>query len=432
MLCAATDLDDLPYVLAPGPGAGPLDAALGADGCDQLGNRMPFTASTELLVALTRPPARELPGVRLAQPHTFDVTPEDDGSGSGTGLHLGAVLDEALAEVADLTLPTESLNRHTFVCGATGAGKSHTVRHLLEQASRAGIPWLVIEPAKAEYAQIAARLAELGQEVFVLRPGHPDRPPAGLNPLQPAAGFPLQTHMDLLRALFLASFEPYEPFPQILASALTRCYEECGWDLMLGEPVHPGHQPRYPTLDDLQRAAEATVNEIGYGPEVASNVRSFIKVRLASLRLGTTGSFFSSGHPIDFRALRARNVVLEIEDVGDDTDKAFFMGAVLIRLVEELRVASHAGTIAPGLGHLTVVEEAHRLLRRPAPGASGTAAHAVEMFAALLAEVRAYGEGLIIAEQIPSKLIPDVIKNTAVKICTGCPQPMTARASAPP
>ena len=416
MLCAASDLHDLPYVLAPRPGTESLDAALRADGRDQQGNRTPFTASTELLVALTRPPARELPGVRLTQPHTFDVTPEHDGADPGAGLHLGAVLDEALAEVADLTLRTESLNRHAFVCGATGAGKSHTIRHLLEQASRARIPWLVIEPAKAEYALIAARLAELGQQVFVLRPNHPDRPPAGMNPLQPAAGFPLQTHVDLLRALFLASFEPFEPFPQILASALTRCYEECGWDLTLGEPVQPGHQPRYPTLDDLQRVAEATVNEIGYGPEVASNVRGFIKVRLASLRLGTTGSFFSSGHPIDFRALRERNVVLEIEDVGDDTDKAFFMGAVLMRLAEELRVASHAGTLAPGLAHLTVVEEAHRLLRRPAPGASGTAAHAVEMFAALLAEVRAYGEGLIIAEQIPSKLIPDVIKNTAVKI----------------
>jgi hypothetical protein len=252
--------------------------------------------------------------------------------------------------------------------------------------------------------------------VFVLRPNHPERPPAGLNPMEPAAGFPLQTHTDLLRALFLASFEPYEPFPQILASALTRCYQECGWDLMLGEPTRPGHQPRYPTLDDLQRVAEATVSEIGYGPEIASNVRGFIKVRLASLRLGTTGSFFSGGHPIDFQQLRARNVVLEIEDVGDDTDKAFLMGAILMRLVEELRMASRSGGQRPGLSHLTVVEEAHRLLRRPAPGASGTAAHAVEMFAALLAEVRAYGEGLIIAEQIPSKLVPDVIKNTAVKI----------------
>lgn len=112
------------------------------------------------------------------------------------------------------------------------------------------------------------------------------------------------------------------------------------------------------------------------------------------------------------------NTVLEIEDCGDDTDKAFLTGAVLIRLAEHLRMRARTGAPAPpGLRHLTVVEEAHRLLRQPLPGTgSGPAAHAVEMFAGLLAEIRAYGEGLIIAEQIPAKLIPDAIKNTAVKI----------------
>jgi uncharacterized protein len=115
--------------------------------------------------------------------------------------------------------------------------------------------------------------------------------------------------------------------------------------------------------------------------------------------------------------------VLEIEDCGDDRDKAFLTGAVLIRLGEHLR-ARHRGE-APGpvvLRHLTVVEEAHRLLRQPPSGTgSGPAAHAVEMFADLLAEIRAYGEGLIIAEQIPSKLVVDVLKNTAVKICHRLP-----------
>jgi hypothetical protein len=110
--------------------------------------------------------------------------------------------------------------------------------------------------------------------------------------------------------------------------------------------------------------------------------------------------------------------VLEIEDCGDDTGKAFLTGAILIRLTEHLRMRARAeGPGAPGLRHLTVIEEAHRLLRQPPPGTgSGPAAHAVEMFAGLLAEIRAYGEGLVIAEQIPAKLIPDAIKNTAVKI----------------
>lgn len=401
MLCAASELDGLPYVLetAGPPAPDPRwDAA--------------FTSGTELLAALSRPPERELPGIRLVEPHTFDVTPEqaDDGA-----VRLGAVLDEGLVEVGDLVLRGESLNRHTFVCGATGAGKSQTVRHLLAEASRAGLPWLVVEPAKAEYSRMAGRLADLGQDVIVIRPGDPDSPPAGFNPLEPAPGFPLQSHADLLRALFLAAFEAQEPFPQILAAALTRCYEELGWDLSLGEPVHSGTRPRYPTLADLQRVAADVVTEIGYGKEIAANVQGFVKVRLGSLRLGTAGRFFEGGHPLNFEALCRNNVVLQIEDVGDDADKAFFMGSILMRLFEHLREATRAAP-RPVLSHLTVIEEAHRLLRRSEPGTAGAAAHAVEMFAAMLAEVRAYGEGLIIAEQIPSKLTPDVIKNTAVKI----------------
>src|SRR5262249_53244934 len=99
-------------------------------------------------------------------------------------------------------------------------------------------------------------------------------------------------------------------------------------------------------------------------------------------------------------------------------DKAFLMGTVLIRLAEHLRMAGRAGSGgSPGLRHLTVIEEAHRLLRRQETGTpAGAAAHAVEMFAGLLAEIRAYGEGLLIAEQIPDRLVQDVIKNTAVKI----------------
>ena len=172
----------------------------------------------------------------------------------------------------------------------------------------------------------------------------------------------------------------------------------------------------YPTLESLQATAVGVVEEIGYGREITDNVRGFVTVRISSLRQGTTGRFLQGGHPLDFTRLLDANVVLEIEDVGDDRDKAFLMGSVLIRLAEHLRLRQRAeGATPPRLRHLSVFEEAHRLLRQPrAPG--GAAAHAVEMFAGLLAEIRAYGEGLIIAEQIPSKLIPDVIKNTAVKI----------------
>jgi uncharacterized protein len=410
LVCASADLDGVPYALAPLPGTGePVTSGPDEPAC-------PFEAGSRLVAALARPPVREVPGVRFVVRPEFDVTPETT-TGAG-GVPLGQVLDRNRTDVGILSVPLDSLNRHTFVCGATGAGKSQTVRGLLVSAAAAGLPWLVVEPAKAEYRLMAARLPDA--EVVVIRPGDVDAIAAGINPLEPAKdadgrAFPLQTHADLVRALFLAAFESDEPFPQVLSAALTRCYEQLGWDLALGEPRTPGTTPPYPTLADLQAAAEEVVTEIGYGKEITDNVRGFIRVRLSSLRLGTTGRFFEGGHPIDFERLLARNVVFEIEDVGDDRDKAFLMGTVLVRLVEYLRMRQRAeGGTPTGLRHLSVFEEAHRLLRKSED--TGPAAHAVEMFAGLLAEIRAYGEGLIVAEQIPSKLVPDVIKNTAVKI----------------
>jgi uncharacterized protein len=448
LICASMGLDGLPYALTPAlrgsdapddpeaPDA-PLTCHAGGDSAPAA----PFYGSTELLAALARPPRSEIPGLRLALQSSFDVTPEAPNTlgvpgapGAATvppdgAIHLGDVLDRNRMPAGPFTLPLDSVNRHVFVCGATGAGKSQTVRSLLEAATGQHIPWLVVEPAKAEYRLMANRVP--GTAVIRIRPGEADATAAGLNPLEPAgdsgARFPLQTHADLIKALFIASFRSEEPFPQVLSAALTRVYEEAGWDLVLGEPAKI--TAAYPTLTDLQRAAEQVVGDIGYSQRVTDDVLGFIRVRLASLRQGTTGRFLEGGHQIDFGALMRNNVVLEIEDVGDDRDKAFLMGTVLIRLAEHLRL-THRTTAPPGQGrgrrgvrlrHLTVVEEAHRLLRRPetAAGAAepaGAAGYAVEMFAGLLAEIRAYGEGLVIAEQIPARLLPDVIKNSAVKI----------------
>jgi DNA helicase HerA-like ATPase len=411
LLAAVTDLTGLAYVLRPSGRVTDLGTVLAEEGTT-------FLAGSPLVAAIARPPAVEVPGIRVIPRSTFDVTPEagptsdTPAENDRTRIRLGDVIDREAAPAGDLWVSTDALNRHTFVCGATGSGKSQTIRHLLEQATHMGLPWLVIEPAKAEYRRMAARLPN--HPVHVIRPGDPDAPPVGINPLEPVPGFPLQTHADLTRALFIAAFQAEEPFPQVLAAALTRCYERLGWDLTLGEPAHPGVQPRYPTLGDLQSTALEVVESIGYGREVTDNVRGFIGVRLASLRLGTTGRFFEGGHRLDLSRLVQGRAVLEIEDVGDDRDKAFLMGAMLIQLVEHLRVQDRDRPSNGRLRHLTVIEEAHRLLRRS--DQPGPAAHAVELFASILAEVRAYGEGLVIAEQIPTKLIPDVIKNTAIKV----------------
>ncbi len=234
-----------------------------------------------------------------------------------------------------------------------------------------------------------------------------------MNPLAPEPGYPVQTHIDMVRALFLAAFDASEPFPQIMAQALQRAYEECGWDPLTGAGrADSDVPPAVPTLARLQAAALAVIEDVGYGRELQADMRGFVDVRLRSLRTGSAGRFFEGGHPADIGALLDRNVVLALEDVASDEDKAFVIGTLLIRLVEHLRLRSRTSP-ASGLRHVIVLEEAHRLLRA---GRQGASAHAVELFAGLLAEIRAYGEGVVIAEQIPAKLVPDAVKNTALKV----------------
>jgi len=383
------------------------------------GAQVPFTATAGVLAALTGLPRGEVPGVRVLEPGRFDVTSETTAgraaAGSGAAdpfIEIGAILDGQDRAVGTFAVPLATLNRHAFVTGATGAGKSQTVRHMLEQLTRAGIPWLAIEPVKSEYAAMAGRIAGSGA-VTVINPSDPAAVPLSLNPLQPEPGYPVQAHIDMVRALFLAAFEAREPFPQIISQALQQAYESCGWDPVTGAGL-PGAPaaPAVPTLAQLQRAALEVIEDVGYGQELRADVRGFVDVRLRSLRTGSAGRFFEGGHPADVAELLRRNVVLAIEDVANDEDKAFLIGTLIIRLVEHLRLRAREGP-AGGLRHLIVIEEAHRLLRasREGPGA-----HAVELFASLLAEIRAYGEGIMVVEQIPAKLLPDVVKNTALKV----------------
>ena len=341
VLVGSVDVSHHPYRLVTGRVPRRLAEALRATAADPQGEALaPFTATAGVLAALTGLPALEVPGLRVVEAGQFDLTSETGeaaGGGAGPGrqtadaLSLGMILDGLDRPVGQFGVPLATLNRHALVTGATGAGKSQTVRHLLEQLTRAGLPWLAIEPVKSEYAAMAGRLAGAawpgrgeGGAVTVINPADPATIPFSVNPLAPEPGYPVQAHIDMVRALFLAAFDADEPFPQIMSQALQRVYEECGWDVVTGGRV-PGAaaDPVVPALAQLQRTALAVIEEVGYGAQLQADVRGFVGVRLRSLRIGSAGRFFEGGHPGDVAALLGRNVVLAIEDVANDEDKAF-------------------------------------------------------------------------------------------------------------
>ena len=398
VLAGSVDLTGHPYRLR----AGRSDCSLRLDEALRRGERndsdgaaVPFAATAGVLAALVSLPRREVPGLRVLDLADFDVTSETGADPGAASIDLGVILDGQDRAVGTFRVPLATLNRHAFVTGATGAGKSHTVRHILEQCSRAGLPWLAIEPAKSEYAAMGGRIHPIGQ-VTLINPSDPAAVPVSVNPLAPEPGYPVQAHIDMVRALFQAAFDAEEPFPQIMSQALQRVYEAAGWDVVTGGGLD-AVAPAIPTLAQLQRAALDVIEDVGYGRELQADVRGFVDVRLRSLRAGSAGRFFEGGHPVDVGELLRRNVVLAIEDVTNDEDKAFLIGTLLIRLAEHLRLRARRSR-PDGLRHVIVIEEAHRLLRQRGP--QRAAAHAVELFAGLLAEIRAYGEGIIVAEQI--------------------------------
>ncbi|WP_298888343.1 ATP-binding protein [uncultured Serinicoccus sp.] len=384
----------------------------------------PFVAGSDALAAWCRPPVQEVPGVATRSTNPFDVAHPGYGE-----VDVGELLDVAYAPVGRLRIPLDSLARHTFVHGATGAGKSQATRHLLGELSRAGIPWVVLEPAKQEYAAgMQHRLGALGdqvadpalRQVHVIRPGDPEATPVALNPLEPDPRSSYQAHLDVLLDLMVAAFDADSPFPEVLAQGIDLAVRRSGWDPALTAPVqslarhYRTGRPAYPGIPDLVRACHEVIDSKGYGREVAGNVHGFVDMRLGTLSTGTKRAAFSSGYPLSVDRVLRRNVVLELQDLGTDADRALYMGLFLSRLAQAAR-ARHRSEPRPGeVRNVVVVEEAHRLLRHP-DDLQGAAARAVESFTDLLAEVRSQGVALVVAEQIPRKIAPDVVKNTAVK-----------------
>jgi hypothetical protein len=387
--------------------------------------------NTEELSLLLNLPRREIPGLTLQMVADFGVNPEP--LEPGRGLVLGQVVSGGKTLPIPVGLSQDALTRHTFITGLPGGGKTNTCFALLKSLGAQGIPFLVLEPAKGEYRSLLGDSDIPDLRVYTL--GDERVAPFRINPFQFMPGMNLVTHLDNLKAIFNASFPMYAAMPYLLEEALIACYQERGWDLVYsthrecdmdqviahwrsGEPDH-SYTAYLPTLGDLMFQIDAVVAIKGYSMEVGQNYTAALKARINSLLLGSKGQMFNTRRGIGFDTLFTHPTVLEMRSIGDDDEKCFLMALLLVQLYE-YREMQHRWDTSSGLRHLTVIEEAHRLLGRTAPGGSLEGANprgkAVESFANILAEIREYGEGFLVVDQTPAKIIPDVLKNSSTKI----------------
>jgi hypothetical protein len=383
-------------------------------------------------------PRLETNGFAITRVPDFDTVPPSVGPGVGPSvgavtppgagatapappLVLGTVVERQHVGAVPYGLASDQLTRHAFVTGTTGSGKTNTVFHLLRQVAGQGTPFLVVEPAKTEY-RVLLRDPLFGAGLQVLTLGNENGAPFRLNPFEVPPGIPVGVHLDLLRSVFTASFGMWTPLPQVLESALYGIYADRGWDVTLDANRCLGEgddrAAAFPTLTDLVRKVEDVVPTLGYEEKVTGDILAALRTRLNSLRTGGKGRMLDVRRSVPVGELVARPTIVELESMGDDDDKAFVMGLLLIRLVEHRRTQGDAA----GLRHLLVVEEAHRLLAntsgaaRPEEGEGDVRGKAVETFTNLLSEIRAYGQGVVVVDQVPAKLAPDVVKNTNLKV----------------
>ena len=371
-------------------------------------------------------PRRPLPGFAIEAASDFDVPRER--KVEGKQLALGEIQVLRAGTRRPLTISLDELQRHVLICGVTGSGKTVTSFHVLRHLWRDHrVPWLVIEPVKGDYWRLAQmleasdRTASDGVRVLTLGDATPaSSNPVSLNPFAFPQEIPLSTHLDLLKSVFFAGFVLYPPMPYVLEMALVRTYEARGWDLVTSTWGGGQRDERFPTMSDLVRSVEEVCGELGWAGEMRANVRTSLLVRLENLRRGGKGLLLDGPSTWTLERLLDRPTVLELGAFGSDEEKAFVSGLIFGLLAEFREAETRAKVLPAGLRHLLVIEEAHRLFRRTATdqGSEGgnVRGQAVERIAGLLAELRSFGQGVLIIDQSPEKLAPDAVRNTSTKI----------------
>lgn len=329
---------------------------------------------------------------------------------------LGCIFDLGKAYTENrVKLDVKSLTQHVFVTGSTGCGKSETIYKLINETKQVGTKFLVIEPAKGEYKNVFGDVNVFGTNPLIM-------PLLRINPFSFPTGVHVLEHIDRLTEIFNVCWPMYSAMPAVLKKAMLDAYESCGWDLRLSVNRLSQGEDVYPSFLDLFLSLEKVITESAYSEEVKSNYSGALLTRVESLTNGLNGEIFSVNELSDM-VLFDENCIIDLSRVGSQETKSLIMGILIMRL-SEYRMTG-ANTPNSALKHLTVLEEAHNILKRvsteQSQEGSNVAGKSVEMITNAIAEMRTYGEGFVIVDQSPTSVDKAAIKNTNTKIVMRLP-----------
>lgn len=375
-----------------------------------------IVSGNELAVQLGLP-KKSVPGVAVTECAAFGRNLYMlSGNKDNKTIDIGNIYHMHADEDTKVKLKVRDLSMHTFITGATGSGKSNAVYTLLKRLDEEDVSFLVVEPAKGEYKHVFGNR----KDVSVYGTNPKKNKMLRINPFSFPEDIHVLEHIDKLIEIFNVCWPMYAAMPAVLKEAVEKSYVETGWDL--DESVNTTGMNIYPTFADVLQQLEEVIEASTFSEEVKSNYSGSLLTRVKSLTNGINGRVFTSDE-IKPEKLFDENVIVDISRVGSMDTKSLIMGMLVLKM-HEYRMAE--GGMNQALKHVTVLEEAHNLLKGNASSATASEGadligKSVEMLSNIIAEIRTYGEGFIIADQAPGLLDPSVIRNTNTKIILRLP-----------
>lgn len=360
-------------------------------------------------------PTRSVHGLPIIEHAEFGRNVPDEAMPDEDKMNLGKIYHMGKSESAELILNRQAMASHTFITGSTGTGKSNAVYHLLDEITKNGqTTFLVVEPAKGEYKNVFGNCTDV--QVFGTNPR--ETPLLRMNPFAFPENIHILEHIDRLVEIFNACWPMYAAMPAVLKDAIERSYQKVGWDLRNSE----SEKGVFPTFFDLLDILPGVIEESHYSKDTQSDYVGALCTRVKSLTNGIYGSVLCAEDALSDAEMFDQNVIVDLSRVGSMETKSLLMGILVMKL-QEYRMCSSG--MNSRLRHVTVLEEAHNLLRKTSAEQSQEGANlqgkSVEMLANAIAEMRTYGEGFIIADQAPGLLDMSVIRNTNTKIILRLP-----------
>ena len=388
-------------------------------GADILVNAATSVSGKELGLHLGLPRATVpgMPVIRHAEfgkeVNTYQLFPSDTGNRPEDRITIGRIFD--LGNITDklVELNNKSLNMHTFITGSTGSGKSNAVYQMLTELRQDKIPFLVVEPAKGEYKDVFGNLGDV--HVFSTNPGVASL--IHINPFKFPESIHVLEHVDGLVEIFGVCWPMYDAMPAFFKDAILKSYEAVGWDL--GTSTFEGDELEYPDFEVLAEQLDELIGNSDYASDIKSNYRGALLTRVKSLTVGLNKCIFTT-EQTPYEQLFDQNCILDISRVKSTETKALIMG-LTVYILNEYRMDQKTGN-NHGLRHVTVLEEAHNLLKNTNGAGSELIGKSVEMLTNTIAEIRTYGEGFVIVDQSPSSVDIAAIKNTNTKIVLRTPE----------